>query len=504
MKNLLVLFLTFCFWLPAVAQETGEFKTYSNGLIYSPATMDKLHKVVDSLQLKFKTCDLHKTYYAKKQAKGHYFRLEGKKTKELKKDLEKNISWSELTKKYEKLEIDSNLLLTSYIDKEEKELTIYGLIVEKGDNRRVEEKYKGKLPKSYTYFFDFWSYNKGSIKGFYITQDFATQPLITPYARMIQYTDCMVDTTTEVLYENAERKWWIECSQTDTLSNTYDKFDYPNKPMQPDYNTYYYEKWYNKPKDSIEQLRRDSTKSVIALYYRQKYLWDSLRNEEFRTKILETVEFQAQLKSFLPHAQQHRCSNDLIDRWLATYVSKEAVLEMKRKRRVVGGCSQDQSPRYHAVEIAMLAAETAKWEVFLRSHLNVMNDRFERVSDGSYAWGRRQTYIRELEELGINVTDLLLGICLRVENPSQNHYFGTIWRVGKALAETQNPDQVETKLLAMIADQELDTYNRLMMYYLFTNYNQYLADKVRQQQNESKLQTAVLSLPDFIKSRIVK
>ncbi|MBK7243510.1 MAG: hypothetical protein IPH98_06560 [Saprospiraceae bacterium] len=72
-----------------------------------------------------------------------------------------------------------------------------------------------------------------------------------------------------------------------------------------------------------------------------------------------------------------------------------------------------------------------------------MNDRFDRKSDGSYAWGQRNTYIKELEELNINVPDLILGILFRIENPASNHYFGSIGRVGRALSETKNRNEIE-------------------------------------------------------------
>jgi len=43
----------------------------------------------------------------------------------------------------------------------------------------------------------------------------------------------------------------------------------------------------------------------------------------------------------------------------------------------------DESPRTHARAIALLAAETNNWDILLRAHIDIMNDRFERRSDGS-------------------------------------------------------------------------------------------------------------------------
>lgn len=147
---------------------------------------------------------------------------------------------------------------------------------------------------------------------------------------------------------------------------------------------------------------------------------------------------------------------------------------------MIGGCNQDQSPRNHALHIAMLSAETTKWEIFLRSHLDIMNDRFVRITDGSYAYGARHTYIKELEVLDINVADLIFGISSRVTNPAENHYFGDLVRIGRALSESADADAIEASMLSMIADSNLDGHNRILMHYLFDKYNHYLKRRRRE------------------------
>ncbi|MNX84745.1 hypothetical protein D3C86_1165570 [compost metagenome] len=209
------------------------------------------------------------------------------------------------------------------------------------------------------------------------------------------------------------------------------------------------------------------------------------------------------LNEALAEAKTNKFSDDEFEEYVGRYIGKEVELELKRNRRVIGGCSMDNSPRNHALNIAMLSAETTKWEIFLRSHLNIMNDRFDRVSDGSYAQGGRNTYIKEIEVLDINVLDLILGISLRIENPAKNHYYSSISRVGRALSESENPILVETSLLNMISDNNLDDYNRILMYYLFDNYNYNLSDKNAKKVNQSKLKIAVSSMPDYISSKII-
>ena len=74
MKKLLSLALSLTMCQIFFAQ-SGEFKQYPNGLIYSEATMHKLTFIVDSLKLKYKYCDLDKTFFSKAQAMAHIIRL---------------------------------------------------------------------------------------------------------------------------------------------------------------------------------------------------------------------------------------------------------------------------------------------------------------------------------------------------------------------------------------------------------------------------------------------
>jgi hypothetical protein len=194
-------------------------------------------------------------------------------------------------------------------------------------------------------------------------------------------------------------------------------------------------------------------------------------------------------------------SNDELELYVARYLSKEQALQLKRSRRVIGGCSMDQSPRYHAMSICMLAAQTARWDIFLRSHLDIMNDRFDRVSDGSWAWAERKTYLRELEALDIQATDLLLGTCLRTESVGDKHYFGDIGRIGRALSETSNHGLVEKQMFDMITDPSLDLFNRLLIAFLYDNYSYNLSDEEARKNNAARLKEAVKTLPADLRDR---
>ncbi len=143
-------------------------------------------------------------------------------------------------------------------------------------------------------------------------------------------------------------------------------------------------------------------------------------------------------------------SNNEFEEYVGRYIGKDEELELKRNRLVIADCGMDNSPRIHAFNIALLSGETIKWEILLRSHLDIMNYRFDGLSDKGFNQSTKNTYVKEIEVLDVNVLDLILGISLRIENPSKNHY-SRYNSNGRALSESKNPRLVETTILNMIS-----------------------------------------------------
>lgn len=409
MKNITTQIVGLLFAISAYCQN-GEFKTYPNGLIYSEQTMTKLSYIVDSLNLKFKTCDFNKVFYSKQQAIGHLVKLDTGDIKSVRRDLEQNMSFEEFCLKYPNAKIEKNILIikSKYINYENKEIVSfehfdlkndYGFNIKTEDISLYEKDLKEKWLFSYNQKSE---YSKENIKAFFFPDNFKSIELPKKYSLMVGYADCLIDTSTTKFKDDLKYGW----------------VDLPKN-------------------------------------------WTSL-SEQKKAKLLDEM----------------------------------------RSTRVIGGCSMDSRPRIHAVNIALLSAETYNWEVFLKAHLDIMNDRFERVSDGSYAWGKRNTYIKELEVLNINVTDLILGISFRIENPASNHYYGSIGRVGRALAETTNRNEIENAILSIVSDNEVDYYNRFVFYFLFKNYNYYIKDEKIKKENNEKLAIAIATLPDYFKRQL--
>lgn len=518
MKKLFAFMVLFC--LNITAQET-EFKVYDNGLIYSENSVSKLKHIVDSLNLKFKVCEFNKTFKSYGQAKANFVQVEKSDALKAKKDLEKGISYTDFKAKYGKALFDENRIIlksnySNYKDEEEVEFSSLSFGRRDGESITRNKKdidsynndFKGKWVFEYE---EKTSYSKESLKAFYFVEGFKTKPLSEKYARLIQYSDCLVDTTAQIFHDNAKDSGVRYLDTVPTKAQKFEQYieEVLNRPTFSDaklsllfgFDEMMFDKKAKK-RNQKDIVNKELVEKEYEVFQKDLEKWESLKRT--RTDSLRKADknFDLMLNEALTEAKITKSSDDQFEEYVARYVGKEEALELKRNRHVIGGCSMDDSPRVHALNIAMLSAETIKWEIFLRSHLNIMNDRFDRASDGSYAKGARLTYLKEIEVLDINVLDLILGISLRIDNPSKNHYYSSINRVGRALSESSNPELVETSLLNMIKDNDLDDYNRILMYYLFDNYNYNLKDEKAKESNESKLKLAVATMPDYISSRI--
>lgn len=402
MKRIKLLLLG-CLVSLASFSQRNEFEVFPNGYIYSEKTMSQLNHIVDSLNLKFKYCDLDRTYYSVSQAIGAVVVLKSGDLNEAKKLMSKGISLDDFKSIFEKADIKENRLITRSIetnytgvtslDFEAFDLKGYrGRSVSTTDLILFKKDLKGAWVYNYS---PKTQYSEEVLEAFYFPEGFKSIVIGEKYARMIQYADCLIDTNTT-------------------------------------------------------KMRQDLEEGYV----------------------------------------------DMPDNWRKMSVERQnALLEEMRTTRVVGFCSQDSRPRQHAVNIAMVSAEVNNWEVFLKAHLDIMNDRFDRVSDGSYAWGARNTYLKELEALDINTHDLMLGISLRIENPAQNHYYASISRMGRALSESDELDKIDQTVLLAIQDPELDDLNRLYFYFIYKNTTQYLMENGDASDRDDKLNAAIQSLP---------
>ncbi len=432
--------------------KSSEFEIKSNGLIYSDADMKHLRFIVDSLNLKFKTCDLSKKFYAAPQAIATYIQFVSKtdKLKDVLADLKAGLKPEIMMTKYKKyIEASGTRLL---VKSESNEYLVGG-----EPNNGYQSLYDFEISKlnlnvdKNQWLYDYTPiqeglYQSNRIECYFLSSEFKINPIPEKYARLIQYVDCMIDTNSLIsLVKDKERE---------PSSQGYDYIkslnNYINKAMH------------------AKKNGRDDWEFEYLSDKKVDWAINNLKSDkEFNRMVRETAN----------DCMENNCGSEQIEDLVAGFISKETALQMKRSRRVVGNCSMDQSPRIHALSIAKLAAETHSWDIFLRSHLDIMNDRFERRSDGSWAWQGRMTYLKELEELDLNVVDLMLGLTLHASNAATNHYFGTIWRLGRALVESKDKALFEKNALTMMQDPDLDPFNRGLVYLLYVSYSHYFEGK---------------------------
>lgn len=454
-----------------------EFTIHSNGLIYDPSTMTRLAHIVDSLNLKFRTCDLAHPYYSYPQGFATFVDVPSKAALKL---IEGGATLEEYTRAFGKSVNQRQWVVKSnYSDHRDNEVIEYsGLPYGYGHELSLVTKRRLSGDKTRG-----WVLDDQKTEAIFL-EDLSTTAVPHTYARLVQYVDCMIDTTATVYLAAASSEIYQEVkpgSKADQFLNWVKDFE--NEPAFPDY----------------ESLEEEDYRIAREELSKKHDVWDSLRLLYVDKKMATGHYWKSMLMDARDEALSTGNTDNELEFYVARYLSKADALQLKRSRKVMGYCSQDLSPRYHAVGICQLAAETAKWDIFLRSHLDIMNDRFERQSDGSYAWAERRTYLRELEKLDIYAIDLLLGTSLRVTNVSDHHYFSSIGRVGRALADVADKDSLEQQLITMMSDTRLDVYNRLLMAYVFDNYAWNLEDEVRKKASLKKLKDVVDTMPQAIR-----
>lgn len=459
----------------SLTSSTQEFKTYENGLIYSSSTMQRLAVIVDSLNLKFKSCEPGTVYYSKNQARGHHIRIDSM-AEDARKFIQSNPDFQAFVKKYSFTEFTEDLLIVQNKTNDESGQIVHKYVSYPEDHKisvpYTERHMTSDRAGHWVYlFYDMTPYKKPSVlEAFYVDMPAHGKPLADQYTRMLQYVDCMVDTTTAIYLPNA------------SFEET--RYNYPGRPGNPKAVDAFYQYIDLPDNPLLDSMTRTKRK---ATYFTEVTDYLKRRAQHLQDHLAGTANFGYLLKEAVDEAIINGFADAEIENWAGQYISPEMELKMKRLRRVSGSCSQDPAPREHALAIAQLAAKTATWEIFLRAHLDILNDYFSRNSDASYAQSSRGTYIQELEALGFDVPMLLLGISLRSGNTANRHYYGQPNRIGRALAESRNRDIISAQISKAIADPNLDDFNRLLFWYLYQNMAHWQAPAGKTQEEKKAL-----------------
>jgi hypothetical protein len=477
-----------------------EFRQNTNGLIYSDEAIGKLKYIVDSLNLKFAHCE-PRNFYSLVQQRAKTFIVYGDKTFEIKKAIDSGRGFEEVARMVPDSVINRNALAIKVFSKgykDEPELFFKVYNPDRTDNRLL---FVGKEFEKFKNVTQGWVYryvndvnDKSVIIAFYIDRPLKSSPLPEKYSDLIQYSECMIDTSSSVFVKNGLDFRLLQYQENKELISFYQLLH--KKLKHP----FYRKRYIKKSKNSTSTSKVYKPVEYKDSYYKALEEWN--KNKQANVKKLFRRDKEFRDKFYEVHDLAKKgviITDEEFERYVLLFLSAKDVLWLKRNRMVIGGCSVDEAPRKHALAIAELAGETAEWQIFLRAHLDIMNDNFQRVSDGSYAWADRNTYIKELEVIDLNLQDLLIGICLRATNVSDNHYYGSIDRIGRSLSESRDYTVIKQRLIEMIKDDTLDDFNRLMMYYVLENRIYYLTDVEVKRSELRELELVALSMPEHIR-----
>lgn len=437
----------------------GDLPVHANGLIYDSATLASLRIIADSVTASYRTCPTYRRYLSRPQAIGHFVSFKGDAAT-FRKDLAAGLPYAEVLKRHARSIGARRENLPITLDEFAYEPTDrragYLIFDEAGGYDRHftdpwSDRVHGRMDVRGTWIFENRGWDGEGLDAFWFASDLRQQALPIEYAVMVGYAECMIDTATTIHPGEPVRRFDGRSAGPDEIASIghLKLWDlYPGIRKFVD----------------LLEISREADPEI----YRD-WEWFEARKAARLDSVSKLPGFTAILGAAVAEGLEHGLSSEELESLCAKHLSKRKALALKRSRRVMGMCSQDDSPRRHAREIAVLSAESRDWDVFLRAHLDIMNDRFERVSDGSYAWGRRNTYLRELEGLGMDLSDLMFGIAFDIQGAATNRYRGRIDRLGRAIAEATDRHELLERASGMIRDESLDAHNRILMFFLYLN-----------------------------------
>ncbi|MFT6960570.1 MAG: hypothetical protein ACJAWV_000270 [Flammeovirgaceae bacterium] len=435
--------------------------------------MTQLKLIADSVNLNFRSSELDTHDVSPLQTKGHFISITKELIEDAYKAIASGVSWDDFKTQFPELEVKENLLIykaphtsTRIVETYGKDDTLkqtsYSFLsmnINSVDNVKIRlNKRPFDTTKAGSWVFT--RITNVSLRAFYIAEDFKSENLSEKYARMVQYSNHMIDTSVTLFNENATADYY----------HAIEKGRFPAI-------------------DTFKAYAIEITNPPDPSKFEEYTKWSNEKYTILDTKA-HNKEFKKRLNAAVKEALKNNVADQELEFYTSRYHSKEVTLALKRNRKPFIQCNADNSPSRHNYSITLLSAETANWQVFLRAHLNLMNQ------------NDRRTYIKELENLDINIADLLLGICLRIENPSKNHYFGSIPLIGKVVSESIFRKEIEEYLISMIADNSLDDYNRVLMYYLLKNYVHQVKDADEKIRCEVLLENSNNSLPAYLVEKL--
>jgi hypothetical protein len=469
--KILMLILLVSLSLNGWAQQQKEMDIY-DGLMYASTDIQEMKKTTDSLNLRYLECVANPVYYSWPQTQAMLIKLKvlQKHAEKVVSRLKQNIPLEQIYREIPEVvaEDSTHVVLarrprdTKY-DKEDETVLYSG-----NGNGFNNFRFSGQLIWG-SYIFD--SDNMGKytfISVWRLDKPFSTVQLPQEYAKMIQYVDCMIDTNMVLMLDKGR------------------SYEEDNLPL-----------------DSLKMLVFLKRHKLPTGDRKVKYIDLEEADEQYvREEFNNNPRIRQLFSNAVKEALEKGNGSTELESLAEGLCSKDTILLMKRSRIVVGSCSMDDAPRRHARDIATLAAQTHQWPVFIRAHLDIMNDHFQRMSDGSYAQPMRKTYLRELELLDIPAQKLLLGSVLQLSNVPESHYYGNIRRIGRAFTESEHAADFEKTVKAYMKDEQLDPFNKCLFFLLYASYCYQQPEVAGEKSKISELKMELDAYPEYVREGI--
>ncbi len=415
--------------------------------IYSADILEALRPLATDHRASYDPAAVRPGYFSKPQAVGNYVLFEGDRADTALKLIEQGAGFLDLLRQIEPKETTKHLLLTfdTYRDvrcniKQE----VFGWNGVCGLRHSVDIDVGLDIVNTCRRgdwlfeYIDAPAYKYKGLQAFFLVTDFQQTQIPSDYARSIDYLDHMTNPAEAALYEDAK------CCRHDTCYTDIGIFQNFMQWLVPIAcgdslpNEHVYSDVLNRPDDSCF-ARIDRQMANTKLFHRM-------------------------LDLSIEAAIENQCYFELLEQLVARYRSKDLALKLKRSHFPVACCGMSSRPYLHRRDIAVLAAQTAEWNVFLRTHIDVVFDDYRKNPDGTFTFLGDRTMVPVLQDFGLDVESLLLGSVLRVDNRHRNAYKTFAYSIGNVIARMPERDEILNDIRSMIGNRQLDDFNRLRLF----------------------------------------
>ncbi|KAA1244082.1 hypothetical protein [Aquimarina sp. RZ0] len=446
--------------------------------------IDLLNQKIEGLNVENrKTSNL--SYNSLSQTSAHYFEIQ---TENPNKFIERLLEVNDLQiliTEYPNLITDFDLLLVRniYKDYDDKKIIKFRTYeIGNGQDHEISFPIKKKWQKDNlkTIYKIRTNKKKGNttVSGFLLRNNFITKKIPLKYKSYIAYTDKIIDPDFNLFIksDNNNTSNFASTKVFDDLSKYYQRAT--NKPV---YDKDKYDAYLDQQKKWLQKKR---------------FFSDSLFKHDtiFQQKLFAAIDF----------AKENKTSNTDLEFFIGQLISKKTAINFMRKNPRIGSCSFDNSPRAQLAEMARISASIANWDVFIKSSMNLLNDRANRIASSNIATNSRDTYINQLELLNLDIPMLLIGSGIKIQAPRKGHYFSDSNKIGQAFANSfkENKNRFEDIVGDIISNPEMDTFNKLHFYNTYQNYKHFIVDSIEKQRIQRHLDTLIKQMPYELKSRI--